>query len=134
MEQYLIQILQIIIGAVIAYLAPIVKKGIEAIITKLLNDMDEKKKTEIEDYILKVVKTVYQKYFTLGNADKFAKALSLVEEKYGKVILTEEQLEVLIESAYLDLKKELGTLNQDPVIAPEPTPAPQPSNDVQPTK
>ncbi len=119
MEQYLIQILQVIIGAVIAYLTPIVKKGIEAIITKLLNDMDEKKKTEIEDYVSKVVKTVYQKYFTLGNADKFAKALSLVEEKYGKVILTEEQLEVLIESAYLDLKKELGTLNQDPAIEPD---------------
>jgi uncharacterized membrane protein YqgA involved in biofilm formation len=85
MEQYLIQILQVIIGAVIAYLTPIVKKGIEAIITKLLNDMDEKKKTEIEDYVSKVVKTVYQKYFTLGNADKFAKALSLVEEKYKKL-------------------------------------------------
>ncbi len=111
MEQYLMEILTAIIGLAIIFIAPYIKKFLTAIETKIIQELGVKDEEAIKAYVFNVVKTIYQKYYTLDNIKKFSKAAELIEQKYGLDILSADEIEVLIESAYVDLKKELGLLD-----------------------
>jgi hypothetical protein len=111
MEQYLMEILTAIIGLAIPFIVTYIKRALSAIEVKAVQELGEKREVAIKAYIVQIVKDIYQKHYTLDNVKKAAKAIELFEEKFGTKVLSESQLEVLIESAYLDLKKELGLID-----------------------
>ena len=51
-----------------------------------------------------VVNAISQKYGKLSNEEKFAKAVYFIEQKFGKTLFSEEEIELLIESAVKELK------------------------------
>ena len=104
MEQQILTIIEILFGIGITVVTPYAVKALVVVQKKLIQELGEKNTAIIEEYAAKVVAAIAQKYDTLENEQKFAKAVSLLEAKFGVNFLTESELEVLIENAVAQLK------------------------------
>ncbi len=113
MDQVILKLLELLIGAGVTASIPFVVKALIAIQKKAVQEFGEKNTTLIEDYAAKVVASIEQKYGTLENEQKFAKAVSLLEAKFGVNFLTESELEVLIENAVAQFKIAQGKIISD---------------------
>jgi hypothetical protein len=110
MEQQILNIIEILIGIGVTAITPYAVKALIAIQNKAVQELGEKNVQMIEEYAAKVVATVAQKYGTLENEQKFAKAISLLEAKFGVNFLSESELEVLIEDAVAQFKIAQGQI------------------------
>jgi hypothetical protein len=104
MEQQILNIIEILFGIGLTAVTPYAVKALIAIEKKAVQELGEKNLQKIEEYAAKVVVAVAQKYGTLENEEKFAKAVSLLEAKFGVNFLSESEIEVLIENAVAQLK------------------------------
>ncbi|WP_297419510.1 hypothetical protein [Clostridium sp.] len=107
MEQQILKALEILVSIAItggvAFVSPYAIKVLKAIEAKAISELGLAQETEIKNYIMIAVKYVAQKEITLTNEQKLAKALSMVEAKFGVNIISESDILVLIESAVKDL-------------------------------
>jgi len=108
MEQQILKLLEILFGFGVTAITPYVVQALIVVKSKLTQELGEKNAAIVEEYVAKVVAAITQKYGTLENEQKFAKAVSLLEAKFGVAFLTEGELEVLIEDAVAQLKKIQG--------------------------
>jgi hypothetical protein len=108
METTILKLLEILIGAGVSVSMPFVVTALNAIQKKAVQEFGAKNTALIEEYAAKVVAAVAQRYGTLENEQKFAKAISLLEAKFGVNFLTESELEVLIENAVAQFKISQG--------------------------
>lgn len=104
MEQQIINIIQILVGMGITALTPFAVRTLISIRSKAIQELGVNTENTIETYATKVITAIAQKYGTLENEQKFAKAISLLEAKFGVNFLTENELEVLIENSVAQLK------------------------------
>jgi DNA replication protein DnaD len=104
MEQQILKLIEILFGIGLTAVTPYAVKALIAIQQKAVQEFGEKNVQIIEAYAAKVVAAVAQRYGTLENEEKFAKAISLLEAKFGMNFLSESELEVLIEDAVAQLK------------------------------
>jgi len=112
MEQHLLKVIEILFGIGVTVVTPFVVQALIVIKNKLTQESGEKNAAIVEEYAAKVVAAIAQKYGTLENEQKFAKAVPLLEAKFGVSFLTEGELEVLIEDAVAQSKKVQGQINQ----------------------
>jgi hypothetical protein len=105
MEQQILKIIEILFGIGVTAVTPYVIKTLIVVKNKLTQEFGKNNAVIVEEYVTKVVAAISQKYGTLENEQKFAKAVSLLEAKFGVNFLTEGELEVLIEDAVAQLKK-----------------------------
>jgi len=105
MEQQILKLIEILFGIGVTAVTPYVIKALIVIQNKLIQQLGEKKAALVEAYATKVIAAIEQKYDTLANEQKFAKAVLLLEAKFGVNFLSEGELEVLIEDAVAQLKK-----------------------------
>jgi hypothetical protein len=108
MEQQILKLIEILFGIGVTAITPYVIKALIVIQNKLIQQLGEKNVVLVEAYATKVIAAIEQKYGTLANEQKFAKAVSLLEAKFGVNFLSEGELEVLIEDAVAQLKKAQG--------------------------
>jgi len=108
MEQQILKAIEILFGFGVTAITPYVVQALLVVKNKLIQELGEKKASIVEEYAAKVVSAISQKYGTLENEQRFAKAISLLEAKFGVDFLTEGELEVLIEDAVAQLKKAQG--------------------------
>ena len=105
MEQQILNVIEILFGFAVTAITPYVVQALIGIKNKLTQEIGEKNASIIEKYTEKVIVAIAQKYGTLENEQKFAKAVSLLEAKFGVNFLIEGELEVLIENAVARLEK-----------------------------
>lgn len=110
MEQQILNVVEILFGLGVTALTPYVVKILIVLQNKLTQELGEKNASLVKEYTAKVIATITQKYGTLENEQKFAKAVSLLETKFGVNFLSEGELEILIEDAVAQLKKSQGNV------------------------
>jgi hypothetical protein len=108
MEQQILKAIEILFGFGVTAITPYVVQALIVVKNKLTQEFAKNNDVIVEEYVTKVVAAIAQKYGTLENEQKFAKAVSLLEAKFGVNFLTEGELEVLIEDAVAQLKKAQG--------------------------
>ena len=110
MSQQILTIIEILFGIGLTAITPYAVKALIAIQNRAVQQFGEKNVQIIEEYAVKVVAAVAQRYGTLENEEKFAKAISLLEAKFGLNFLSESELEVLIENAVAQFKIAQGQI------------------------
>jgi hypothetical protein len=105
MEQQILKAIEILFGFGVTAITPYVVQALIVVKNKSTQELGKNNAAIVEEYVAKVVAAIAQKYGTLENEQKFAKAVSLLEAKFGVNFLTEDELEVLIENAVAQLKK-----------------------------
>jgi len=104
LDQVILKILEALIETGVTIAIPFVVKALIAIQKIAVQGFGAKNTALIEEYASKVVAAIAQKYGNLENEQKFAKAIFLLEAKFGVNFLSESEIEVLIENALAQFK------------------------------
>jgi hypothetical protein len=118
MENQIIEILKIVMGLCAPVLVAFAYKIGVKLVAYVSAKLGAVRTSSFEAFALKVVKTLAQKYATATNAEKFAKAVEAIELKYGKDFFSAQGIEILIESAYADLKLAEGQIISKGIATP----------------
>lgn len=121
MKDLLLQLLTALVQVGVAVVVPFVIRLLVALEEKAIQAVGQSTFNEGKDFAGIIVKAIAQKYPDLTNAGKYAKAVEAIETKFGKDIFTEQEIELLIESAVKEYKLVVG---QSTSATPVPTPTP----------
>lgn len=93
-----------ILGVAITAISPFIAKYYLAASNVAKQTVGENNFNGAKNFMVLAVKTIEQAYPDLTNPDKYAKAVVLLESKFGKNFFGENEVKVLIESAVSDFK------------------------------
>src|SRR5471030_1753990 len=98
MESQILQGILSVLSAGVVAVIPFAVKAFIAIEKKAIQEVGTSNFESAGKLALKAVKAINQAYPDLINTDKFAKAVDVIDNEYGKNTFTEAQIKVLIES------------------------------------